>query len=68
MTMIVEAIYENGVLKPLRKINLREGERVIIRIERDTLAIAREIRAKIRDRLHGKDLLRILSSERDRFG
>ncbi len=33
----IEAVYENGVLKPLKKINLREEERVLIRIERKKL-------------------------------
>ncbi len=32
MARIVEAIYENGVLKPLEKLDLREGQRVRIRI------------------------------------
>ena len=32
---IVEAIYENGVLKPLEKLDLKEGEKVRIKIERD---------------------------------
>ena len=34
MARVVRARYENGVLKPLEKLDLREGEEVIIRIER----------------------------------
>ncbi len=30
----IRAKYEGGVLKPLRKLELKEGEEVIIRIER----------------------------------
>ena len=28
MPKIIEAIYENGVFKPLQKVDLKEGERV----------------------------------------
>ena len=37
MTKIIEAIYENGVFKPLQKVDLKEGERVKIEIKRETL-------------------------------
>ncbi len=68
MGRVVEAIYENGVLKPLEKLNLKEGQRVLIKILRgDTIQIAREVRARLRERLKGKDLVEILSSERERF-
>jgi len=30
MAKIIEAIYENGVFKPLEKVDLREGEKVRI--------------------------------------
>jgi predicted DNA-binding antitoxin AbrB/MazE fold protein len=33
MPKVIEAVYENGVFKPLEKVDLREGERVKIRIE-----------------------------------
>jgi len=36
MEEIVEAIYEKGVLKPLKKLNLKEGERVRLKIGRKT--------------------------------
>ncbi len=44
MPKIIEAIYENGVFKPLEKVDLKEGERVKIRVEKDK----REILAKYR--------------------
>jgi len=34
MAKIIEAVYKNGVFKPLEKVDLKEGERVRIRIER----------------------------------
>ncbi|AAB90157.1 MULTISPECIES: antitoxin family protein [Archaeoglobus] len=30
MPKIIEAVYENGVFKPLQKVDLREGEKVKI--------------------------------------
>ncbi|MEM0266480.1 MAG: antitoxin family protein [Archaeoglobaceae archaeon] len=35
MPKSIEAIYENGVFKPLEKIELKEGEKVRLRITRD---------------------------------
>ncbi len=32
MTEIIDVIYENGILRPLRPLNLRNGERLKIRI------------------------------------
>ncbi|WP_456329723.1 antitoxin family protein [Archaeoglobus sp.] len=32
MPKIIEAVYENGVFKPLQKVDLKEGEKVRIRI------------------------------------
>ena len=37
MPKIIEAIYENGVFKPLQKVDLKEGEKVRLRIEKRTL-------------------------------
>ncbi|MEM4279798.1 MAG: antitoxin family protein [Archaeoglobaceae archaeon] len=33
MPKIIEAIYENGVFKPLEKVDLKNGERVTIKID-----------------------------------
>jgi len=46
MGIVVEAVYENGVLRPLEKLELREGERVRVRIERGIVEIAREYRRR----------------------
>ncbi len=37
MPKIIEAIYENGVFKPLEKVDLKEGERVRLRVEKSEL-------------------------------
>ena len=46
VSRVVEAIYENGVLKPLEKLDLREGQRVRIEIieERDVEVLLRRYR------------------------
>ena len=33
MNKIIEAIYKDGVFKPLQKVDLRDGERVRLKIE-----------------------------------
>ncbi|AJC71145.1 antitoxin [Thermococcus guaymasensis DSM 11113] len=43
----VEAVYEGGVLKPLKKVNLREGERVTVVIKRDVLKLAGSVKRAI---------------------
>ncbi|WP_290623339.1 MULTISPECIES: antitoxin family protein [unclassified Archaeoglobus] len=37
MPKIIEAVYENGVFKPLERVDLKEGERVRLKIERRML-------------------------------
>jgi len=32
MPKIIEAVYENGVFKPLEKVDLKEGEKVRLKI------------------------------------
>ena len=41
---IVEAVYEDGVLKPLEKPNLREGERVKVYIVKRSQGLSEVIR------------------------
>jgi len=33
MPKIIEAVYEDGVFKPLQKVDLREGEKVRLKVE-----------------------------------
>jgi Protein of unknown function DUF104. len=66
---IVEAVYENGVLKPLEKLDLRDGQRVkIMIVEKDFIEVAREIRMHLGKKLREKDLVEELVYERERFG
>jgi len=44
MPKIIEAVYENGVFKPLQKVELREGERVKLRVEKDKKEILEKYR------------------------
>ena len=37
MGKVIEAVYENGVFKPLEKVDLKEGERVKIEIKKETI-------------------------------
>ncbi|WP_297536115.1 antitoxin family protein [Thermococcus sp.] len=37
MGEIIEVIYENGVLKPLRPLKLKEGQRLVIRVYEDSV-------------------------------
>jgi len=63
MPKIIEAVYENGVFKPLQKVDLKEGERVRIRIERRGIYdVIREYRKLFED--IDEDLTEILLRER----
>lgn len=42
MPKIIEAIYENGVFKPLQKVNFRPGSKVRIVIQEDKKEILRK--------------------------
>jgi len=57
MTRIIEAIYENGVFKPLEKVDLREGERVKLRVEKDRKEILKNYRG-----LFGKSTVKELQT------
>ncbi len=41
MPKVIEAVYEDGVFKPLEKVDLKEGERVKLRIEKDVIELAK---------------------------
>ena len=48
MTKVIEAIYEKGVFKPLEKVDLKEGEKVKIRIERNLIEIIKSYQEKFK--------------------
>ncbi len=59
MEIVVEAIYEKGILKPLKKLNLKEGEKVKIKIERDLDKILEEYCGLIESKITLKDIKKL---------
>ncbi len=47
MAKVIEAIYENGVLKPLEKVDLKDGERVKVEIKGSLVDKLRKYRIKV---------------------
>uniref|UniRef100_A0A7J3LZZ7 Antitoxin n=1 Tax=Archaeoglobus fulgidus TaxID=2234 RepID=A0A7J3LZZ7_ARCFL len=48
MPKIIEAIYEDGVFKPLEKVEIREGEKVRLRVEESIANTLRKYRGKFK--------------------
>ncbi|MDI9642644.1 MAG: antitoxin family protein [Archaeoglobales archaeon] len=63
MPKIIEAIYENGVFKPLEKVNLKNGERVKIRLE-DADSIVEDVFGILK----GKDTNKALEELENEWG
>jgi len=61
MAKIIEAVYENGVFKPLEKVNLKDGERVRIRVsnvvKRTKGILDRNIIEEVIDEIEGEGIL-----------
>jgi predicted DNA-binding antitoxin AbrB/MazE fold protein len=74
MTKTIEVVYENGVFKPLEKVELKlkEGEKVDIRIE-DEKVVTRKIEHSLREyndflpRDFNFTLEKLRTDSRDRF-
>ncbi|AIG97963.1 antitoxin family protein [Archaeoglobus fulgidus] len=47
MPKIIEAIYENGVFKPLEKVDLKEGEKIRLRIEEGIADVIKKFSRKV---------------------
>ena len=47
MGKVIEVIYENGVLKPLEKVDLKDGERVKVEIKESLVDKLRKYRIKV---------------------
>ena len=62
MGKVIEAVYENGVFKPLKKVDLKDGERVKIRIERSLVEIIRSYQEKFK--LREADIKEFLNDRR----
>ncbi len=71
MAKVIEAIYENGVFKPLEKLDLPEKTKLKIRIEAvkpsGILDMAKEFRKKINLEEIKDDPLQVLLGMRDRL-
>ncbi len=63
MPKVIEAIYENGVLKPLEEVELKDGERVRIRIES-----LESVLDEVFGILKGDDTIRTLREIEDEWG
>jgi len=57
----IEVIYENGVFKPLKKVDLKEGTKGKIKLKKDILKETFGI-------LKGKNLSRLLEEVEDEWG
>ena len=49
MARSIRAKYENGVLKPLEKLDLKEGEEVIVRVEKKITYSLTELIKELRE-------------------
>ena len=47
MGKVIEVVYENGVFKPLKEVNLREGEKLRIEIKESLVDKLRKCRIKV---------------------
>ncbi len=59
MPKIIEAVYENGVFKPREKVDLKEGERVKIRLSGNLVDKTKKYRVKVE-----RDLVKEFLAER----
>ncbi|MEM3505515.1 MAG: antitoxin family protein [Archaeoglobaceae archaeon] len=62
MAKIIEAIYEDGVFKPLEKVELKPGEKVRIRLQKGLFAVVQEYHELFED--VEEDLTKMLIEER----
>ena len=63
MQKTIEAIYKNGVFKPVEKVELKEGEHIKIKIEDITSIVNTAFGL-----LKGKDTLKALKETEDEWG
>ncbi|WP_202319701.1 antitoxin family protein [Archaeoglobus neptunius] len=62
MPKIIEAIYEDGVFKPLEKVELKEGEKIKLRIDESISDIIKKYRKKFK--LNEEDIEVFLANRR----
>lgn len=63
-SMEVECVYEKGVLKPLKKIKMKEKERIRIMVLEDKKSVIKEAFGLLK----GKDTLKSLNELEDDWG
>ena len=59
MPKVIEVIYENGVFKPLEKVELKEGKKVRIEIKENLVERLKRYRTKV-----DRDVLKEFTEER----
>jgi predicted DNA-binding antitoxin AbrB/MazE fold protein len=59
MPKVIEVIYENGVFKPLEKVDLKEGKKIRIEIKESLVDRLRNYRTKV-----DRDILKEFIEER----
>ncbi|WP_099212162.1 antitoxin family protein [Thermococcus henrietii] len=59
---VIEAVYDHGVLKPLKKVDLKEGEKVRIVLKRSLYEVISELEKEFED--VDEDLGEVLVRER----
>ncbi len=67
MSRVIRARYEKGVLKPLDKIDLEEGEEVVISIKRDVRSVLRKYKGVL-GKTSLEELLRLEEGPRPMSG
>ena len=65
LSKAIRVKYENGVLKPLEPLELKEGEEVIVVLKEDLVGYARRVRRSLAGR--GEEPSEVLSRERGRL-
>ena len=60
MQKTIEVVYENGVFKPLEKVELEEGEKIKVEIKK--------LPEKLFGIFRGKDLTKLLEETEDEWG
>ena len=64
MAKVVRAVYEKGVIKPLEPLNLREGEVILVAIQRPVRELFGILR-KRNPRVRPEDVERVIEEVKD---
>ncbi|MHC1628857.1 MAG: antitoxin family protein [Candidatus Nezhaarchaeales archaeon] len=64
MVRVIEAVYEGGVLKPLERVDLREDQRVRVKIEEGIVDVVKRYRDELGILLSAEDVNAYLTERR----